>query len=164
MENTYKTYLINTIESLKDKPMATIMSSFSGAGINYKVQNKTPDVVEYWVDAYKIKGTITVIKKNKPMQKTELEIVREQNEIMATALRDLIDYHNHIGNRDCPYSNNEIFTTLYNLANNGINDASNICIDKPETPYMFNSKELLASFQSICDDYNTTLIITPKNV
>ena len=164
MENTMKTYLINVIERVQDKPMATILSSFSGAGINYRVQNKTPKVIEYWVDAYKIKGTITVIEKNKPMQKTELEIVREQNEIMATALRDLIDYHHHIGNSDCSYTNNQIQITLYNLANNGINDANNVCIEKQEKPYMFNSKELLASFQSICDDYNTTLIITPKNV
>lgn len=98
------------------------------------------------------------------MQKTELEIVREQNEIMATALRDLIDYHHHIGNSDCSYTNNQIHTTLYKLATNGLNDANNVSIEKPEKPYMFNSKELLASFQSICDDYNTTLIITPKNV
>jgi hypothetical protein len=98
------------------------------------------------------------------MKKTELEIVREQNEIMATALRDLVDYHHHIGNSDCSYTRNQIQITLYNLANNGINDANNVCIEKQEKPYMFNSKELLASFQSICDDYNTTLIITPKNV
>jgi len=68
MENTMKTYFINLIERMQDKPMATIMSSFSGAGISYQVQNKTPNVVEYWNDAYKIKGTITVIEKTKTIK------------------------------------------------------------------------------------------------
>ncbi len=161
MKNTMKTYLISVIERMQDKPMATILSSFSGAGINYRVQNKTPKVIEYWVDAYKIKGTITVIEKNKPMQKTELEIVREQNEIMATALRDLIDYHHHIGNSDCSYTNNQIHTTLYKLANNGLNDANNVSIEKNEYVepiFGFTSAQLLADIKIITDAHNKTLL------
>ena len=98
------------------------------------------------------------------MKKTELEIVREQNEIMATALRDLIDYHHHIGNSDCPYTNNQKQTTLYKLATNGLNDANNVSIHKTEPLIMFTSEQLLADIRSICDDYNSTLINNPKNL
>jgi hypothetical protein len=98
------------------------------------------------------------------MQKTEIEIVKEQNEIMATALKSLIDYHHHIGNSDCSYTRNEIQITLYKLATNGLKDAENVPTYKAELPFMFNSKDLLASFQAICDDYKTTITITPKNI
>jgi molybdopterin-guanine dinucleotide biosynthesis protein A len=167
MENTHKTYLINTIESLKDKPMATILSSFSGAGISYKVQNKKPNVIEYWVDAYEIKGTITLIEKNKFMKKTELQIVREQNEIMATALRELIDYHHHIGNSDCSYSNNEIHNTLYKLAKNGLHDADYVSFREKEYVepiFGFTSAQLLADIRIITDNYKHNLDNNPKNI
>jgi hypothetical protein len=101
------------------------------------------------------------------MKKTELEIVREQNEIMATALRDLIDYHHHIGNSDCPYTRNEIQITLYNLANNGLNDANNVSIEKNEYVepiFGFTSAQLLADFTIITTDYNNKLNNNPKNI
>lgn len=98
------------------------------------------------------------------MKKTELEIVREQNEIMANALRDLIDYHHHIGNSDRTYTNNQIHTTLYKLATNGLNDANNVSIEKTEPLIMFTSEQLLADIKSICDDYNATIINNHKKI
>lgn len=56
------------------------------------------------------------------MKKTELEILTEQNEIMATALKDLIDYHHLIGNRDCPFTTNEIHILIEKILNQNQDD------------------------------------------
>jgi hypothetical protein len=101
------------------------------------------------------------------MEKTELQIVREQNEIMATALRDLIDYHHHIGNSDCTHSNNQIHTTLYKLATNGLKDAENVSIEENEYVepiFGFTSAQLLADIRIITDNYKHNLDNNPKNI
>lgn len=54
------------------------------------------------------------------MLKEDNETLKQQNKLMLDALNDSIDFHHHIGNEDCPYTNNYIFTTLYKIAQKGL--------------------------------------------
>ena len=42
-------------------------------------------------------------------------ILEEENIVLKKALQDLIDFHHHIGNEDCPYNRNYILVTMYNI-------------------------------------------------
>jgi hypothetical protein len=56
---------------------------------------------------------------------------------------------------------------LYNLANNGLNDANNVSIEKNEYVepiFGFTSAQLLADFTIITTDYNNKLNNNPKNI
>jgi len=97
--------------------------------------------------------------------KDYIEILTEQNEIMATALKDLIDYHHLIGNRDCSFTTNEIHINLYKLAENGLKDADSVSLDKdverllPLSIFGFTSaEELLADIKIITDNYKKQAI------
>ena len=96
---------------------------------------------------------------------TEIEILKEQNEILKTALQDIVDYHHHIGNSDCPYTINQIHTTLYKLATNGLSDAKDVCESEYVAPiFGFTSEQLLADIKIITDDYKHNLNNNPKNI
>lgn len=47
----------------------------------------------------------------------ELEI---ENQRLVKIFEEMIDYHHHIGNDDCPYSTNTILVHLYKLAEEGL--------------------------------------------
>ena len=53
-----KEYYLKVIEEQKGRPMHLALASLSGAGINYQVKVAAPNVIEYRVDAYDIKGTL----------------------------------------------------------------------------------------------------------
>ena len=53
-----KEYYLKVIEAQKGRPMHLALASLSGAGISYQVRITAPNVVEYRVDAYDIKGTL----------------------------------------------------------------------------------------------------------
>ena len=79
--------------------------------------------------------------------KTETEILKAQNKILETALIDLIDYHHHIGNRDCPLSLNEIHNKLYSIAANGLKESVLVTEEKIEGFDMFNIMPLLSEIK-----------------
>ena len=49
-------------------------------------------------------------------------ILQEENIVLKKALQDLIDFHHHIGNEDCPYNRNYILITMYNIAEKALNN------------------------------------------
>lgn len=94
------------------------------------------------------------------MKKSEIEILKEQNEILKTALQDIVDYHHHIGNSDCPYTITQIHNNLYKLATNGLKDSEEHCVNENEYVepiFGFTSAQLLADFNIITSDYNKKL-------
>lgn len=54
------------------------------------------------------------------VNKTTIEILEQQNQILINALQSQIDYHHHIGNEDCPYTTNQVLNQLYKLVVDGL--------------------------------------------
>ena len=62
-----------------------------------------------------IHSLIIVYYKNMTLKELEIE-----NQRLVKIFEEMIDYHHHIGNDDCPYSTNTILVHLYKLAEEGL--------------------------------------------
>ena len=53
-----KDFYLKVIAEQVGRPMHLALASLSGAGINYRVRITAPNVIEYRVDGYEIKGVL----------------------------------------------------------------------------------------------------------
>lgn len=81
--------------------------------------------------------------------------LQEENAILRKALQDTIDFHHHIGNDDCTYTQNHIMVTLYKTAQKGLADADNV--NKVVAINPLDTSGLFDNINTICQDYNSKI-------
>ena len=89
------------------------------------------------------------------MTTREMLNLQEENAILRKALQDTIDFHHLIGNRDCPFTTNQIMVTLYKTAERGLADADNV--KKVVAINPLDTSGLFDNINTICQDYNSKI-------
>jgi hypothetical protein len=55
-----KDFFLNVVAKQVGRPMHLALASLAGAGVSYRVSAAAPNVIEYWVTGYDIRGRLVL--------------------------------------------------------------------------------------------------------